>query len=406
MSKFFIAFLMTLLGCGSVAQAQPGKTWFMPKNQLHLEDRQQVSNITEQEFNGVLDIIEQTYAPIFEKFGAELNLERDWQDSTVNAWADQNGRIWTVHMYGGMARRSELNAVGFGLVACHEIGHHLAGWPLWELGSWAANEGNSDYFANFVCARKVFSAYPVPAASGTMKSKCDGAWTEQADRDGCYRSLEGGLGLAKLLANAGGGATPSLDTPDPSKVSKTKPEHPKAQCRLDTYLAGSVCAMGWNDTAIPTKDGSTCNNRPRCWFKSETDDPTDPSDPKPEPSGNGLRTIELINEFRESYWRKPVEPSPEMQCMSDLHANDIGPSQKCSHVGTNGSKIKDRKKICGLAVNDYTMQIVACKRPSPESAMEAWRNSRENFYAILTPYYKTIGCSENNGMYVCVFSIK
>ena len=80
-----------------------------------------------------------------------LNLTVYGLTNTVNANASQRGRTWIVNMYGGLARRPEITPDGFAMVLCHELGHHMGGFPF--VSGWAANEGQSDLFATLSCGR-------------------------------------------------------------------------------------------------------------------------------------------------------------------------------------------------------------------------------------------------------------
>jgi hypothetical protein len=75
----------------------------------------------------------------------------------------------------------------------------------------------------------------------------------------------------------GGNKVPETEyeKPDPAKVTKTDPRHPKPQCRLDTYFAGSFCPapanvdFGKNDPregACATESGDKEGVRPFCWY--------------------------------------------------------------------------------------------------------------------------------------------
>ncbi len=265
---------------------------FMPKNDLAFEDNLLApAGITQAQFNAVIASAEAIYKPLFkERFGATLTIERKWNDSTVNAYAEQpSARQWKVTMFGGLARRPEVTSDGFALVLCHEIGHHLAGYPF--VSTWAANEGQSDYFATAVCAQKVLAATrsreAVKEAAGelpaSVRAKCDGAYPSTTKRQTCYRAVAGGRSLAELLG--GGAGSVDLERTDRRVVTRTNNEHPAAQCRLDTYVAGALCGNAkWDDGLIPGKrfaqrgskaaqdeafaksctDGSRA--RPRCWF--------------------------------------------------------------------------------------------------------------------------------------------
>jgi uncharacterized protein YkwD len=375
----------------------------MPDNTLHLQDKMQRPNITETDFNSILDVIEDTYKPIFQSFGANFVLERAWSDSTVNAYADQVGRDWIVHMYGGMARRQEMNVAGFGLVACHEIGHHLGGFPKYSDSPWAANEGQSDYFSTFACARKVFDSLPVPTVTGKAKEACD-KWPDQSARETCYKIMDGGLALGKLLAVLGGERVPTYETPDPSVVTKTSDSHPRAQCRLDTYYAGEVCAdKVWNDKVIPTTKDAVCANRPRCWYADDSgggDDGDGDGDPDPTNPDGDYETMDLYNGYRQANRINVLAANDPLICAASLHATDISASGVCGHTGTNGSSVKDRVKQCGYSGS--AKEHVACRFKSAKAAVNAWIRESSNRRIMLDKSRKSIGCASANGYYVCV----
>ena len=256
---------------------------FLPPNDLYLQDSVNFTKgISEQEFNAVLDEIQDVFGPVIQNFGGELVINRNWDDSTVNASANQMGSTWELNMYGGLARRPEITKDGFTMVVCHELNHHLGGFPF--VSSWAADEGQSDYGAFIGCSRKLWanrdednqqaqnniSEYP--------KQLCDKKYSGNAARNLCYREMLAGESLAGLLAALENGSI-SYTTPDKSVVKKTYHGHPKAQCRLDTYVAAILCTAQWDFNVIPKnetesanytctkKDGFTVGLRPLCWFK-------------------------------------------------------------------------------------------------------------------------------------------
>lgn len=282
--RFMLSAAFALLMVSGTVSAFEGNKTFMPENDLHLEKA--TGGITEAEFNDVIDRTSEIYTPIFSQFGATLTIRRLWSDDTVNASAEQpTPTNWRVNMYGGLARRPEVTADGFAMVLCHEIGHHLGGYPY--VQGWAANEGQSDIFATSACAYKIFATNHELTAKAreelpeAMKAKCDAAHPTD-DRDICYRALLAGQSLATLLANGG---DVSFETPDTTEVSRTNHKHPNAQCRLDTYVAGALCGRSlWNDHLIPGKEMASRNSfeaqteafahscvdgpgaRPSCWF--------------------------------------------------------------------------------------------------------------------------------------------
>lgn len=191
---------------------------------------------------------------------------------------------------------------GFLLVACHEIGHHLGGYPFYPPGGgndWAATEGEADTYAVQACARFIWWTDPANAdiartAPQSVRDRCAAAWSATSDRDLCARIALAGKSLGDLLG-ALEGHTVDYGMPDTHVVSQTIASHPAAQCRLDTYLAGAFCGVFFNFNIIPgigdpigqnsahaelTAATTSCFpasaligtpgydgfDRPRCWF--------------------------------------------------------------------------------------------------------------------------------------------
>ncbi|MGE0174702.1 MAG: hypothetical protein AB7T49_18060 [Oligoflexales bacterium] len=270
------------------AFALNAKADFLPPNDLHLQDSLFADGgISEQEFNTVLDQIEALYAPIFTSHGATLRLERKWDDPFVNASANKEGNTWIVSMYGGLARRPEVTADGFALVACHEVGHHLGGFPFYRRQYTSfTNEGGSDYFSTQACSDLMWrnelekNAASRQTVAPEAKKICDSVHQGTDDQNLCYRKLTAGFGLATLVNSAipGQHVPVKFDTPNVIRVLWTKDAHPQAQCRLDTYVAGALCVKEFNSNIIPksedemgqtscTHDEGIPGARSRCWFK-------------------------------------------------------------------------------------------------------------------------------------------
>ncbi|MEI8347458.1 MAG: hypothetical protein WCG27_08320, partial [Pseudomonadota bacterium] len=85
--------------------------------------------IDEATFNATIDQLNVIYGPVVKEKGGNLVFERNWDDGTVNAYANQDGDTWTVAMFGGLARHEVITADAFALVVCHELNHHLGGAP-------------------------------------------------------------------------------------------------------------------------------------------------------------------------------------------------------------------------------------------------------------------------------------
>lgn len=293
--KVFLAPLLALAATATAtAHAAPQQS-FMPENTLDQEDNLHAgTGLSEAQFNAVITRAEKLYVPLIRaKFGATLTVERRFADPTVNAFANQNSDTdWEVHMFGGLARRPEVTEDGFAMVLCHEIGHHIGGFPFVSATEFAADEGQSDTYATGACAAKVLARdskrdakarADIPAK---QRAACDKANGSTAARNVCYRATLAGKSLADLLG-ALGGETVDFNTPDATVVTSTDHAHPAAQCRLDIYVASALCgATKWDDALIPGKRFRDRNSRaaqteafahscvtgptarPRCWFAS------------------------------------------------------------------------------------------------------------------------------------------
>lgn len=269
------------------ACTKDGKKGIAEENNLWISADQKSNGVTEQMFNDALDRIDQIYTPILDARKKKLKIDRNWEDGTVNAYARQTGKTWTIAMFGGLARHPEATIDGFAMVACHEMGHHIGGAPkkktFWSSSSWASNEGQSDYWGAAKCFRKymefdnnveLMKDIEVPT---TVETKCNANFTNAEDVAMCYRGSMAGQSLSRVLGALSN--TPAdkitFDTPDPKEVSRTNHNHPAAQCRLDTYFAGAICAIDHNEE-VDDKDetvnvctrvaGDVDGVRPRCWF--------------------------------------------------------------------------------------------------------------------------------------------
>lgn len=255
---------------------------FLPTNDLNIPVTTFLSNgMTEEKFNAILSKAENFYSPIVSSKGGKLVINRRWSDGTVNALAERQGNNWIVTMYGGLSRHNTITEDGFALIVCHELGHHLGGAPKYQ-GQWAANEGQSDYFATLKCLRNLFANdNNVEIVKGmqvdqTAVAKCESQFSDENSLALCTRNSMAGLSAANLSASLGDTAQPDFATPDPSVVSRTVDTHPKAQCRLDTYFGGSICEVsastdvGDTDPTVgtcSTEKGQTIGVRPQCWYK-------------------------------------------------------------------------------------------------------------------------------------------
>ncbi|MDD4976449.1 MAG: hypothetical protein PHY93_18975 [Bacteriovorax sp.] len=281
---------LSMLSFGVIACDLHGHSGFMPENDLRIPvGEKAMGGITEVQFNRVMDKMTSLYAGVVASTGRKFTIERRWTDATVNAYAHQNTTgVDTIVMFGGLARHPETTEDGMALVACHELGHHLGGAPRKSdpstgALSWAANEGQADYWGTMKCLRHYFESDDNIAAVKSLNvptdvvNKCQLIYKNDNEIASCERVAMAGLALGKLLNAVTQGKTPvSFTTPDQSVVAKTFDAHPQAQCRLDTYFQASLCDHGLSEAVSTTdantgvcsvRNGDKVGNRPLCWYK-------------------------------------------------------------------------------------------------------------------------------------------
>lgn len=261
------------------------------------------SNMTEQEFRDIIRKVQTTFAPIVKQHGGNLSVSGDWKSEKLNAGAQQMMGSWRVVISGALARRPELTPDGFTLILCHELGHHLAGFSFAQPrtpmeGIWAANEGQSDFFASHSCARTLWREESAKnrefraTVTPYVQERCDSVFGGENEQNLCYRINAGNESVIKTMAALMKKEAPKFETPNPTKVEKTVDGHPEIQCRLDTAFAGSLCALDNDYLRIPGKDlkgkqfsseaewdsvNYSCHQihryvlgtRPHCWFRSQ-----------------------------------------------------------------------------------------------------------------------------------------
>jgi hypothetical protein len=259
-----------------------GKSGFAPENNLRISQWDKATNgMTKERFLAIVKSVSDVYAPIVKEKGGVLSMNNNWDDDTVNASAQRMGSTWVVNMYGGLARHPLTTDDGFRLVVCHELGHHIGGAPR-KGASWAANEGQADYFGAMKCIRRVLEKEDNVAVVASMKidaeatKQCQMIYKSENEIALCQRIAMAGKSLGSLLGELGGNSNVQFTTPDKSVVSRTNDAHPAAQCRLDTYFNGILCDKSYDQDvdqkdpkvgACIARDGYKVGPRPLCWYK-------------------------------------------------------------------------------------------------------------------------------------------
>ncbi len=285
---------------------------FLPENSARVPVNKNKSlknegGLSKEVTDKVIQIVEDIYKPIVKKrYEGNLKIVNNWKDDRVNAFAKRPffTRTYHVEVWGGLARHKETTVDGLITVLCHELGHHIGGSPknTFFLNRWASVEGQSDYWANAKCTRRIYSEFDnvkiLKKRFSKFKNKslskrkriknylsssaaeaCNSVYTSMDDRAICLRSAMGGYSTARLLASISKKDLPEFETPSKKKVDATVATHPEPQCRLDTYLRGALCDLSMDDVVsqsnpnknlcnrFKTNNGSQAGVRSRCWYK-------------------------------------------------------------------------------------------------------------------------------------------
>jgi hypothetical protein len=278
---------------GLALMIQSGSSYGCPvthfqKQMSLVETREQIvetSTITEQDFDRLVETISETYTSIFKKQGLNLKIEADWKNKQPNAFSDQSGKNRYVYLYGGYARHPLMDQDTFLSIICHEIGHHLGGFPRESGSSWASAEGQADYFSTLKCMKvalkdnieneRVALSLDLPTE---VKDQCRSQHLEDDDYFICLRSAKASENYGKVnssLATPDSTAVISLLTPVKRRVFSTNLSYPTPQCRTDTKFQGALCnasidiPLGFDDEnkgACSSKNSKPIGARPNCWF--------------------------------------------------------------------------------------------------------------------------------------------
>jgi len=286
MNKFLAAVVLAavLSASGSVQRGFAACAGYFPENGANIPVRTGPSaaaegGLNKAQFDAILDRLEEVYSPIVAAQGGVLEIRRKWEDGSVNASASRDGDRWIVNMFGGMARHPSITPDGFSLVACHELGHHLGGFPARGLSV----EGQADYFANMKCHRRLWlekdnlRGGAGPGVDAFAAKRCAEVFESASPRALCTRSAMAGLVMAKVAqALSGQAALARFDAPDPSRAARTSAAHPAPQCRLDTHFQSALCVKPAAESfvfgdprpgACTREEGFTVGVRPLCWYK-------------------------------------------------------------------------------------------------------------------------------------------
>jgi hypothetical protein len=244
MKIFVITFLLVVSGCSNLTDPTS-----------HLLDANEKSR---QNFDELVQSTLIYWDSHISNAGGKLRIDSDWESSVLNGYAKREGNDWILEVPGGFYRHSATTSDGFLALLCHEIGHHLGGAPFKPNISWMSQEGQADYFAASYCLPKMWeradnaSFQQKTEVSQSLRALCEVKFENRGMADLCVRIGMAGFSFVEInrIEHGYASETSSVDFGTPSSVIAAIPmTYPRAQCRLDTFLAGAIG-----------------NPRPRCWF--------------------------------------------------------------------------------------------------------------------------------------------
>lgn len=214
----------------------------------------------------ILDRLEELYSTS----QLELKIIRHYDNPITYATAQKiSEQYYRIDLHGGYFTSPLMNSDALLLIACHEIGHLFGGSPYKESPEFdegASVEGQADYFATNSCMKSYFKNFDHynQLNNNDFTIETQNICSEQyqinsSEFKTCQRSILAAIALQKT--HSGSKLSISLKNNNLSTVEKTLEKHPSPQCRLKTYIAGSLC------------DRENCNTgkyqRPSCWYKED-----------------------------------------------------------------------------------------------------------------------------------------
>jgi hypothetical protein len=238
-------------------------------------------------------------APIRDRLGANFGFAYDPEGMppgsvpVVALSANRDGQRWGVSIWGSSTDVPALTRDGFAIALCHELGHHFGGTPykLDERGRtrWSSTEGQADYYATAVCAKRMLARLPAPLTDlARLPLDVQAACAQHAPDVGtsllCARAIVGARSYVASTLQGGRTAMPEWTAAGAGSVSLTlgvSPNpadggyaYPDDDCRMQTLRQGAFCQALPRPTTLELLglagaerfcDGAE-TARPACWY--------------------------------------------------------------------------------------------------------------------------------------------
>ena len=244
--------------------------------------------LNEKQFEIILQQLEEIFSPLSQEMGKELLIISHWDIEWTLALADygEEKNIYSLLVFGGLARHPLMNEAAFVLAICHELGHFFGGAPYYQsspkLSSLSA-EGQADYFATTFCTKAYYHhnppSTPPPHLSRAAKVLCQQNTSSHDSEKICQYNVHAAQTLGQALSLISQKnpmdkfpeeSVPQLSTSSTEWVPKTLTSYPSLQCRFDTWMAGALCNREIKNLSLGNLEEVHCSDpigkRPACWF--------------------------------------------------------------------------------------------------------------------------------------------
>ena len=162
----------------------------------------QNNGISESEFNEVIATLEMIYQPLVDSHAAVLRLDSDWTSSSFKTGFQRQGDLWSIQLYGGLAKASWNDQRCIHSVSLPRAGsssHWLSSARL--EGLWGAGGlfcGAIVHEAGLEVSDSVSRKYEL--ADSKIEEICVSAWIHQDDSDRCIWTIQAGKRLMEIMA--------------------------------------------------------------------------------------------------------------------------------------------------------------------------------------------------------------
>lgn len=221
---------------------------------LLLSQVSQAQAITLYEYNHV----QQKIISYYQSFGErkELEIHANWDSQTPNAYTKKKNDKIQIFILGGFLNSKFMSPNVLSLVLCHELGHHMGGYPFGLIQRRGyndnrtdhdlSNEGQADFWAASKCMWAIINK---DSNETSVNKECHEQYNNSKEINICNQVILAGKQYINLVESISAQSRRSGVLVDASR-NLFKGEYPSLDCRLETYKVGAL----------------KINNRPRCWY--------------------------------------------------------------------------------------------------------------------------------------------